>query len=427
MNTINKKIIILKTLIVAGVGLLAVVFFVVFFNQYLHRSKAAEGLVDITANTTSISLAANQTKAVSYNIVPKISGNRVSAFDINFITSGDLQIVSFGDLVSVGAAGGPTVVLTKIIADPTAKRIAYVINQSNANLPLLITIPMTVKSINGAAGSIKIDYDNNNLSLSHSQVVGYTVNSTQYGFGQVDQITSNGNVNTPMPTGPTGGITPSITPGEPTLTSTPTGGPTTPTEGPTPTPGITTSISLALKIKLQGITQKPVNANSITVLVRLAGSNAIATNPAFLAKYVQFTVNDAGEWSGKADFEGVPTGGGYRIFVKGPKHIAKRICDASPTESAGGMYHCADGKIALSAGNNTLDFSKIILLAGDLPEVDGKQNGMIDAYDTTFVRTYLGTTDADKLAIGDLNLDGIIDTQDYSMILQSLFIKFDEE
>jgi hypothetical protein len=62
-----------------------------------------------------------------------------------------------------------------------------------------------------------------------------------------------------------------------------------------------------------------------------------------------------------------------------------------------------------------------------LPEAGGAQNGIIDAYDTTFIRTNLGTTDAAKIAIGDLNLDGGIDTQDYSMILQSLSIKFDEE
>ena len=197
---------------------------------------------------------------------------------------------------------------------------------------------------------------------------------------------------------------------------------TQPTAGPTPTPGKAASVSLNLKIKFQGISKKPTTATPLTVLVKLA-SGSFGT----VSKLVAFTVNDSGEWSGKADFDAVPTGGGYRVYIKGPKHIQKKICDTSPTEDKGGMYHCSDGKIALSAGDNTLDFSKIILLAGDLPEAGGKQNGVVDAYDTTFIRTNLGITDAAKLAIGDLNLDGIIDTQDYSMILQSLTIKFDEE
>ena len=103
------------------------------------------------------------------------------------------------------------------------------------------------------------------------------------------------------------------------------------------------------------------------------------------------------------------------------------MCDGTPTEAKAGTYHCGEGKIVLAVGANTLDFSKIIQLAGDLPEAGGKQNGIVDAYDTTFVRQNLGSTDAGKLKIGDLNLDGIIDTQDYSMVLQSLSIKFDEE
>lgn len=209
----------------------------------------------------------------------------------------------------------------------------------------------------------------------------------------------------------------SINASEPTLTPTPTG-------DSTPTPGTSASMSLNLKIKLQGVTKKPVKADAITVQVKLAGGG-LSTATAY--KSVQFTVNDAGVWSGAADFDAVPTGGGYRVYIKGPKHIAKRICDAAPTESTGGAYHCADGAIVLAAGSNTFDFSNITLLAGDLPEAGGVQNGSIDAYDTTFVRTNLGSTDVSKLIIGDLNLDGIIDTQDYSMILQSLSIKFDEE
>ena len=192
-------------------------------------------------------------------------------------------------------------------------------------------------------------------------------------------------------------------------------------DGPTGTPA---SVNLAIKIKLQGISKKPVVADPIHVQVKLAGGG-LAAETAY--KSVSFSVNDAGEWTGTASFDSVPTGSGYRVYVKGPMHIAKKICDAAPSETTLGGYHCSDGAITLTAGNNALDFSKIILLAGDLPEAGGVQNGIIDAYDTTFIRTNLGSTDQAKLAIGDLNLDGIIDTQDYSIILQSLSIKYDDQ
>ena len=201
----------------------------------------------------------------------------------------------------------------------------------------------------------------------------------------------------------------------------------TQTSGPTPTPGKASSMTLALKIKFQGITKKPAKADPITVQVKLAGTSISSISSADLTKSVQFTVDDAGVWSGTAGFNGIPTGGGYKVYIKGPKQLQKKICDAAPTESKGGLYHCGDGAIVLQAGTNTLDFSKIIQMGGDLPEAGGKQNGIVDAYDTTYIRTNLGSADTAKLAIGDLNWDGIIDTQDYSIILQSLSIKFDEE
>ncbi|MFZ2206631.1 MAG: hypothetical protein WAV29_04145, partial [Microgenomates group bacterium] len=199
------------------------------------------------------------------------------------------------------------------------------------------------------------------------------------------------------------------------------GGGTAPGGG---TPGQQVNVSLALKIKLQGIVKKPAKADNINVQVKLAGGGLTA---ATAYKTVSFSVDGSGIWSGKVDFDKIPTGGGYRVYIKGPKHIAKKICDGAPSESKGGEYHCGDGKITLKAGENTFDFSKIIQLGGDLPEASGKQNGIIDAYDTTFIRQNLGSTDAGKMAIGDINLDNIIDTQDYSIVVQSLSIKYDEE
>lgn len=141
-----------------------------------------------------------------------------------------------------------------------------------------------------------------------------------------------------------------------------------------------------------------------------------------------FTINDSGVWTGSFSVVSLAPGAGYTLFIKGPNHLAKKVCNINPEEEQGGSYSCKVGQtIFLSPGTNILDFSNITLMAGDLPEVSGSQNGIVDAYDTTYVRTNLGSSDPSKLTVGDLNMDGIIDTQDYSMILQSLPIKFDEE
>lgn len=185
---------------------------------------------------------------------------------------------------------------------------------------------------------------------------------------------------------------------------------------------VSASVKLNLKLKLQGVAGKPKVADPIKVKVKLGGGGMAATTE---YQSVDFNVGDDGVWTGTAGFN-VPPGGTYKVFIKGPKHLQKQICDASPTESAGGTYHCGEGKIIIAAGDNTFDFSKILMMVGDLPE-KGVQNGIIDAYDTSYVRQHLQSTKTDELKIGDLNFDGIIDSQDFSLMLASLSIKYDEE
>jgi hypothetical protein len=75
---------------------------------------------------------------------------------------------------------------------------------------------------------------------------------------------------------------------------------------------------------------------------------------------------------------------------------------------------------------NNLDFSRIYLLAGDMP-VSGGQDGVVDSLDTSYIRNNLGKTDSGVLAIADLNLDGKVDTQDWSLVIAALSVRADEE
>lgn len=247
---------------------------------------------------------------------------------------------------------------------------------------------------------------------------------------------------TPAPTstpGPTGVPTPTSRPGEPTNTPIPTvpgqpsptptapaGQPTStpvPTAPPTsPTPTITggASVTLNLSLRFQGILQRVDDRfNKLTVRVTIAGAEL--PNP--VTQTGEFIADDQGVFRGGVSFEGIKPGSGYRILVKGPKHIQKKICQAQPAEYYPGGYRCGEGLITLVRGQNYLDFSKITLLVGDLPE----QDGIVNSYDTSLVRNLIGATDPDSLGRADLNLDGVVNTQDYSLVIAALSVRYDEE
>lgn len=184
------------------------------------------------------------------------------------------------------------------------------------------------------------------------------------------------------------------------------------------TPGASNN-NLNLKLKFQGISGKPVDSeNSMTVKVGVGGCG-MAT-PTYTTG--TFTADSSGVWSGSVGFNlSACSSNNYIIYVKGPQHIQKKICDAAPTENTSGTYSCSSGKISIAAGQNSFDFTKILLLSGDLD-----QNGTVDSTDISMVRNNLGKTDTDNLKKEDVNRDGKIDTQDYSLVISALSVKVDE-
>ncbi len=189
----------------------------------------------------------------------------------------------------------------------------------------------------------------------------------------------------------------------------------------------TGTATLALTLSFQGINQTPISGETtMDVLVTLAGGPEGQEIPSTGT----FTVDSSGKWTGEVSFDELALGGDYKVLVKGPKHIQKKICDAAPSEAESGTYHCGDGNITISSGTNTFDFSGVKLLVGDL----APQDGIVDSYDISLIRNSLCTTDnpdvckdSSTLSPADLNLDGIIDTQDHSLLISSLSIKYDEK
>ena len=64
-------------------------------------------------------------------------------------------------------------------------------------------------------------------------------------------------------------------------------------------------------------------------------------------------------------------------------------------------------------------------MVGDLPQ----QDGLVNSYDISLVRNNIGVAGSQHpavLALADLNLDGIVDSQDYSLVIAALSIRSDE-
>lgn len=185
---------------------------------------------------------------------------------------------------------------------------------------------------------------------------------------------------------------------------------------------------LVIKAKFNGIGANLAPVKE-TMKVKVILANKYLQQP--VEKTVDFNIVGQADrgirvFQGTADFSNIPFGDEYSVFLKGDHHLKKRICENAPTETVDGRYYCSLGKISIKEGTNELDFTKIYQLGGDLP-VSNEQSGFIDSVDITFLRSNLGNKDPGKLEVGDLNLDGIIDTQDYSLALYALSFKYDEE
>jgi len=198
------------------------------------------------------------------------------------------------------------------------------------------------------------------------------------------------------------------------------------TESPTPIPTEVSDgddrgdVDLKLKVRFQGVTLQPAEEyRTLSTKVILAAEDKSFREE----KSVTFDVDGNGQWTGTYSAKNMPLGAQYTVFIKGSKHLMKKICETSPTESVAGTYKCSTGKINLKEGPQELDLSKIVLLVGDIP----MQDGIIDSLDLAFVRNNFGSKTTSTVARGDLNLDGIVDTQDMVLMFKALEFKYDED
>lgn len=187
-----------------------------------------------------------------------------------------------------------------------------------------------------------------------------------------------------------------------------------PTATPTPRPE---SLAITIKLRFQGISSVPVTRRVMPVSVGLTGP---ALDEALYEKPI-FTASDRGVWTGEVVFDVAP--GDYCLLIKGPYHIQRKICHRNPTESFPGGYRTHNETISFTGGQDSLDFSHITQLAGDI----GEQNGVVNAQDISICREKLNRSDSQSVLAADIDLDGVVTAQDCANIFEALAFKFDEE
>lgn len=373
----------------------------IFFNGNAPKSKATGETMTLSFDPASVNTSAfGPTELVTVTLRIKPSVNTfLRGYSLNIPFAKDKIDIKSIDYkignVSAGL-GDTTANIAAVNQRGTIKLIGEVGSVAGTTLPT--ANPTDLAIIKFVVPDNKVT----TISINDQMTNFFTIRSNATLFNMPLASVSNLSINGGGPT-----ATPTVTPGGPTFTPTPTGGPAD-------------NAKLNIKLKFQGVGSKPPTDTLSKMKVRFRLYNENTEKYADIDNSI-FTANANGVWSGVVDFAVNPNHK-YAILVKGSHHIQKRVCVKKPTETDGGTYKCARGAIDLTAGENDLDLSGIILLAGDLPV----QDGTVDAYDISLVRNNIGKTDETSLAQSDINRDGKCDTQDYSLVIAALSVKSDE-
>jgi len=113
---------------------------------------------------------------------------------------------------------------------------------------------------------------------------------------------------------------------------------------------------------------------------------------------------------------GVAPGNSKTILVKGPKHLRKKVAE----------------QIALKPGGNPdFDWTAVSkqLPPGDLPDpdLDYRQDGVINARDIYLLKARIGSRKAGDTAIADLNYDGAVLANDLDILFRTISTQYDDE
>jgi len=399
----KKNLFKIVTIFLITVGVVYWALNFIFFNQKGPSSKAGGETMDLTYDPTSVTPAINTDFTVTLKIKPSVDIS-LRGYKIRLIfdkTKLNVKKIEYkigevsnelGDTDNTLNNVNQTGVLSIIGEIPTTTGHVLI-----AGAPTEL-VKLTFKALTSTGTSFRIDTNDVSFFAFASDMVLFEVpllSAAQFDVAGGGTLVS------------------------PTITQSATSPIVTGTATPTITQSVAGNIKLNLKLKYQGIGKKPADSlNSMVVKVKVKKENTTG-NP--METTGKFTADANGIWSGVVGFNITDVSGKWLVYIKGPQHLQKKVCDAAPTENTGGTYRCSDGNVTLAIGDNNLNFSGIALLVGDLD-----QSGVVDSVDLALVKNNLGKTDVAVLAKADLNLDGRVDTQDFSLILAALSVRTDE-
>ena len=189
---------------------------------------------------------------------------------------------------------------------------------------------------------------------------------------------------------------------------------------PTPTPTPIPSQSVEFRVKLTGVTGALAESAKIAVKFSLRDGSIVQ-----LSQPLSLTHVGSGVYKATAVLTNpFPAGTGFRISIKGEKHLAVRFCrQVGQTGPCGDTeYIVVPAPIPLSYG---FDLTGISLPPGDL----SPQDGSVDQADinrlTALMAKLSSTLTAQDKLTGDLNYDGAINGFDLFLILQTLQVRYD--
>lgn len=465
---------------VAMIGMFTLVGIFTALNNNVRNSNAAADTVTYAFDPASAEHVFSTTGQNTYSTTLNLSATSdtndkgISGSDITFATTGSANgiITKIGKPIFTGCDASVEIILNTRGDTPDMSkepRIVFVVKQNTNGLPKNLQIPVTYKG--NAVGSLP-------LSIKNVIIVGNTTYTPSLGTGMYT-FTGTGSVSsspssqpqvctTDVKACPDGSFVSRDPANSCNFRNCPIGGDASSsskntaissssknTISSTPSSSGTTSsttpagkgVTLNLKVSLQGIVntigrdstggsgdrQNPLAYITTTTLpftVTLAGNSNVYTKD-----NINFTIDkNTGVWSGSVVFDQAVAGAGYRVYVKGPKHLRRELCSTNGADSNNkqnpDIYRCKVGEsLNLSLGNNDLDFSKVIIFAGDL-KVNGTQDGIINAADIAYMYNLPlfgnSATPTDVQAIADLNLDGRVDANDIALLISSMGVRYDD-
>lgn len=113
---------------------------------------------------------------------------------------------------------------------------------------------------------------------------------------------------------------------------------------------------------------------------------------------------------------GTEPGPGKTIYLKGPKHLQKKLVERTEL---------------VSGNNNNFDWTGELLQLepGDLPNPANnyEQDGVVNAMDVALLVERIGSHEDGDLQVADLNYDDIVNANDLSLLIATLSTKYDDE